>query len=414
MIGAPPRVGIFGLLGSGNLGNDAAFEVVLNYLRRDHPDAVVDAMCGGPQRMKGHYGLDAVPILWYDEHSSGTTGARAVVLKVVGKAIDAFRTGAWVRRHDVVIVPGAGAQEATLPIRATGVPYSMFLLSASGRLFGTKVALVSVGANRMNQRMTRWLFNAAARMAFYRSYRDHHSKTAMLERGVDAAAGDPVYPDLVFGLPSPSEEAGDPGTVGVGLMAYFGGNDDRREAARLHEHYVDTMKSFVRWLVDSGHRVRLFWGDNKDHVDGVVVQSILEDLRRYRPDLGPSMVVAEPFSSPEELLRELGPIGIFVGTRYHNVVSALKLSKPTISIGYSSKFDVLMADMGLSAYCQAASSVELDRLVEQFTEIEEHVEELRHVLLERNRAIAADLDHQFSRLTTSLFPDRRRRLEPVA
>ena len=279
----------------------------------------------------------------------------------------------------------------------------MFLLSASGRLFGTKVALVSVGANRMNQRMTRWLFNAAARMASYRSYRDHHSKEAMIKRGVGVAAGDPVYPDLVFGLPSPPEEAGDPGTVGVGLMAYFGGNDDRREAERLHQHYLDTMKSFIRWLVDSGHRVRLFWGDNKEDMDGVVVQSILDDLRQHRPDLEPSTVIAEPFSSPEELLRELGPVGIFVGTRYHNVVSALKLSKPTISIGYSSKFDVLMEDMGLSGYCQSARSVELGRLLEQFADLEEHVEELRSGLLERNRAITAGLEHQFSLLTTSCF-----------
>ena len=44
---AGPRVGLFGLLGSGNVGNDASLEAVLAYLRADHPDAVIDAMCMG-------------------------------------------------------------------------------------------------------------------------------------------------------------------------------------------------------------------------------------------------------------------------------------------------------------------------------------------------------------------------------
>ena len=69
-----------------------------------------------------------------------------------------------------------------------------------GRLFGTKVALVSVGANVMNQRLTRWLFNFAARLAFYRSYRDIGSRDAMRQRGLDTTQ-DHVYPDLVFGTP---------------------------------------------------------------------------------------------------------------------------------------------------------------------------------------------------------------------
>ena len=47
-----PRVGLFGLLGEGNIGNDASMEAVLRYLRADHPDAILDAMCPGPERLK--------------------------------------------------------------------------------------------------------------------------------------------------------------------------------------------------------------------------------------------------------------------------------------------------------------------------------------------------------------------------
>ena len=54
---APVRVGVFGLLGSGNLGNDGSLEAVLGYLRADHPLAVVDALCGGPDAVTTRFGI---------------------------------------------------------------------------------------------------------------------------------------------------------------------------------------------------------------------------------------------------------------------------------------------------------------------------------------------------------------------
>jgi hypothetical protein len=44
----PPRVGLFGLLGQGNLGNDGSMEAVLAYLRAEHPDVILDALCPEP------------------------------------------------------------------------------------------------------------------------------------------------------------------------------------------------------------------------------------------------------------------------------------------------------------------------------------------------------------------------------
>ena len=242
---AAPKVGLFGLLGSGNSGNDASMETVLAYLGEAHPDAVVDALCGGPERVRASYGIDAAPVFWYQKFEQRKTGAPAAFLKVLGKGIDTVRIASWVRRHDAVIVPGAGALETTLPQRAWGFPYALFLLATSGRLFGTKVALVSVGADLINKRPTRWLSNTTARLASYRSYRDAYSRDAMRQRGIDTSS-DRVYPDLVFGVPTPPYEPGDQHLVGVGVMAYYGGNDDRKQAAQIHSRYVETMTRFTR------------------------------------------------------------------------------------------------------------------------------------------------------------------------
>ena len=403
---AAPRVGLFGLLGSGNIGNDASMESVLRYLRADHPDAVVDAMCKGPATVTERYGIVAISLGWYQKYEQRASGVMAIVLKALGKGVDVFRTVRWVRRHDVVIVPGMGVLEATLPLRAWEMPYAMFLVSASGRLFGTKVALVSVGASAINQRLTRWLFDSAARLAFYRSYRDIGSRDVMRQRGVDVTQ-DRVYTDLAFGIPVPPYEPGDPQTVGVGVMDYHGSNDDRSQAAEIYASYVETMKLFVRWLVDSGRRVRLLVGDT-NNADQNVVPEILIDLRAHRPDLDPAWVVAEPISSFAELMHVMAPAGIVVATRFHNMICALTLSKPTISLGYAPKFTALMSDMGLSDFCQSTNTIDFRQLMEQFTELDKRQAQLRRSIMEGRIAKARLVDDQFAELSAVLFcPDEQ-------
>lgn len=399
---AAPRVGLFGLLGAGNIGNDASMEVMLRYLKADHPDAILDAMVAGPQNVKERHGIAAIPMGWYQKYQEQVSGVTAIGLKTLGKGVDAFRTASWVRRHDVVIVPGAGVLETSLPVQPWKMPYAMLLLCAAGKLFGTKVALVGVGATAVNQRLTRLLFNSTARLAFYRSYRDNQSRDLMRLQGLDVT-GDHVYPDLVFAVQAPPYDPGDPQTVAVGLMDYKGSNDDRRQADEIHSSYVEAMKLFVRWLVDNGRKVRLVTGDT-NNADERVVQEVLADLRVHRPDLDPARINAEPISSFDELLQAMAPAGTVVATRFHNVICGLRLAKPTISLGYSPKFTALMADMGLSEFCQPANSLDTGQLIEQFTELEKRQAELRQAITDRNMVNARLLDDLFAELSAMLFP----------
>ena len=398
-----PRVGLVGLLGSGNLGNDGSLEAVLAFLGAEHPDAILDFLCSGTDQMTARYGVPATRLRWYNTEAKGAPGVTALAAKSLkvplGMVIDAFRTTSWVRRHDVVIVPGMGVLEATLPLRPWHTPYSMFLVCASGRLFGTKVALVSVGANDIRQRLTRRLMTAAARLAYYRSYRDNFSRDAMRRMGLDTS-GDAVYPDLAFALPTPRGAPVVAGTVGVGVMDYHGGNDDRQQADQLHASYVEKVKSFVLWLVDNGRPVRLFTTDVHDER---IMREVIADLRARRPELGPSQVIAEPVSSLDELMRQIASVDTVVASRYHNVLCALKLAKPTLSVGYAAKFGVLMAEMGLAEFCQSARSLDVGLLIEQFTELESRSAQLRQTMTERAAANERLLNHQFATLSALLF-----------
>ncbi|WP_438296089.1 polysaccharide pyruvyl transferase family protein [Streptomyces sp. HUAS TT7] len=396
--GTPVRVGVFGLLGSGNLGNDGSLEAVLGYLRAEHPEAVVDALCGGPEVVATRYRIPATRLHWYRGEYRTASRAGAIAAKGLGKLVDAVRTASWVRRHDVVIVPGMGVLEATLPLRPWGFPYALFLLCASGRLFGTRVALVGVGAAPIGKRPTRALVRWSARLATYRSYRDDLSRDAMREMGVDTAR-DGVYPDLAFALPTPrtgtpSDPQGRPGPVCVGVMDFHGSDDDRARAEEIHRRYLDGTTRFVRSLVEDGRPVRLLTGDE---CDAPVVAAILDAVDS-------PLVTAAGAASLADLMKEMAAADTVVATRYHNLVCALKAGVPTLALSYAAKSDALMARMGLAAYCHPAREVDADRLLEQFRALEQRSSELRRTLTERNLVTVRQLDHQFTALTSALFP----------
>jgi len=396
---AHPRVGLFGLLGDGNTGNDASIESLVRYLRAEQPGMVLDAMCTGTARITREYGIAAVPLYWQQDAITRLPRLVRLPLLACARLADAFRIAAWVGRHEVVMVPGTGVLEASLPIRPWETPFAMFMLSASGRLLRTKVALVSVGATPVDKRATRWLLNSAARMAYYCSFRDDKSLAAMAQRGVDTSRFK-VYRDLVYGLAPPPYEPGDPGTVAVGVMTYDGTNNERDNGPEIHDAYLGCMKAFVGWLVDGGRRVRLVVGDK---TDDVAVQEILADVRQRYPDLDPARVTATPATSYADLVQTLTSAGAVVSTRFHNVLWALKLTRPVVSLGYAPKNLAVMEQAGLATYCQDASRLDLDLLIRQFTELEERWGQLRPQVAERTAASAAIVMQQFDELSELLF-----------
>ncbi|MDI6516203.1 polysaccharide pyruvyl transferase family protein [Streptomyces coelicoflavus] len=391
----PVRIGLFGLLGSGNSGNDGSLEAVLDQLRARRPDAVVDAMCGGPETVATRYGIPATRLNWYRGEYRTASRVGSIAAKGLGKLVDVVRTAAWVRRHDAVIVPGTGVLETTLPLRPWGFPYSLFLLCAMGRLFRTRVALVSVGAGPIGNRPTRVLTRWSTRLAAYRSYRDTASREAMRAMGVDTSR-DEVYADLVFALPAPAanESAGMPGPVCVGVMDFHGNNDERDRAEEIHRRYLDGTTRFVRALVEEGRPVRLLTGDELDRpVAAAIVDAV-----------GSPLVTVAEAASLADLMKETACADSVVATRYHNIVCALKVGTPTLALSYSTKSDVLMAEMGMGAYCHPAREADADRLLEQFRELERDSARLRRTLFERNQAVARRVEQQFTDLAAVLLP----------
>jgi polysaccharide pyruvyl transferase WcaK-like protein len=398
------RVGFFGRLGSGNLGNDASLEAVLAHVRCEHPRATLDAMCAGPERLTARYDIPATQMHWFHKPPPPRWRPVAVALSAVrvaaGFLVDAWRTALWVYRHDVVIVPGMGILEANLVIRPWQEPYSMFLLAAFGRLCRTKVAMVGVGASPIPQWASRWLLTSAVRLVYYLSYRDEYSRQVMLEMGVERKQ-DPVFPDLVFSLPTPSGPSGSRSSVAVGVMAYWGSINDRVKRQAIHDTYIQRMKEFVRWLLETGHEVRLLIGDDDDEPEA---REILADARVNWRGAGSPPVDYRPVSSTTALMDLIASVETVVATRFHNVLVALACARPTIAIAYGNKHRALMAEMGVEEFCQDITELDVERLKEQFLHLQTDSERIAATLTARARSHRERLDHQFADLTTTLFP----------
>jgi hypothetical protein len=60
--------------------------------------------------------------------------------------------------------------------------------------------------------------------------------------------------------------------------------------------------------------------------------------------------------------------------------------------------------MGLAEFCQSASSLDIDRLIEQFTELESRSAQLRRTISDRCAEHARHLDEQFAALSALLVP----------
>lgn len=390
------RVGFFGLLAQGNLGNDGSFEAMLAFVRDRRADAEIDVLCTRPGEVTGRYGLPATRLHWNRREYETARGVGTIARKVFGKLADPFRVAAWVRDHDVVFVPGMGVLESVPPLRPWGFPYSLFLVSLAGKVLRTPVGMVSVGADRSVSPTVRWVVGKAARMAAYRSFRDAAARAALQSMGVDTSR-DSVYADLVFALPNPEPPQTPTGVVGLGVMDYHGGYADRGRKDEVHAAYLATITQFAEWLLDEGWRVRVLIGDQGDVP---AARAVVDAVRSRRPE--PAITDAAPITL-SDVEQEIAQVDVVVATRFHNIICALKQAKPTISLGYAPKNDVLMASFGLGEFCQPLSALDLERLIEQFRLLQKSQDELVSGMRARATANSDLLDEQFSTLARTFL-----------
>lgn len=397
----PRTIALFGLFGCGNLGNDASLQAILELIREERPNARLICICDRPDLVSTRFGVRCRAISG-SRHLYGLPRRLHRTLgKLAGRVWDLASTLGALRGVDLMIVPGTGILD-DFGERPYGMPLDLFRWCLAARLLGAKVAMVSIGAGPIRHPLSRRLMKAAAGLAHYRSYRDAQSRDFLKSIGFDTRC-DEIYPDIVFRLeepkapPIPHESSRL--QVGVGLMSYCGWYGFADGSREIFERYSEKMVQFVSYMLDAGNDVRLLTGEAGDVT---AVDRILAGLVKARPEAASARVVSEPIETIGHLMEQIAKTDLVVATRFHNVVCALKMGRPTISIGYARKNDVLMERMGLGAYCHHVETFEPEAIRHQIAELagarEHHAERIIRCRSEIRRRLAVQDRHLLATL----------------
>jgi len=355
------KISLLGQFGSGNSGNDGSLEAMLIYLRRLRPDAELVCICSNPALITARYNIQSISVGGPLLSSRWAKAIDKILLKLPRRIALLFISIAQLNGFDLMIIPGTGILD-DFQEKALGWPFVVFCWCLIARLCRTRIAFVSIGAGPINGWLSRWFLRSAARMAYYRSYRDNYSLEFMRGLGLDVS-GDRRYPDIAFALPIPHPKNDPPLadrlSVAVGVMNYRGWRVNDPQSDAIYDDYIGKISAFVSWLLEKGFRVSLVTGDATDER---ALDDVLQRLAKTVSKENPSRVETGKANSLHDIMTQIGNVDMAVVSRYHNLVCSLKMDRPTISLGYARKNDDLMGDFDQAKYCFHIEKFKLDEL----------------------------------------------------
>ena len=402
------KIVLFGHFGSGNFGNESTLQAVLSNVRRLVPDVDVSCVCTAPEIVAAEYKIPAAPI---SEVVVGSWDLRNPAAKLarrllVGIPAELYR---WLKgiktlwNQDMLVVVGTGLLTDAFGLASWG-PYSVFKWSLIAKLCRCRLILMSVGAGPLNSRRGRLFVQAALSLASFHSYRDQATVEYLEGIGIQCGSAR-VFPDLAFSLPAPSPERTTAmgrnrrPVVGLGLMSYGGMYGVEKTTETHYAAYTQTLLTFAEWLLHHQFEVRLLTGDVSDTT---TVQDFQSSIRARAGRCDEKRIIAQPITSCEDLIVQLEATDFVVATRFHNVLLGLFLNKPSIALSFHHKCSSLMKQMELSEYCQDIKSLNADRLIEQFSDLERNGESLRVKIRRKADECRAALEQQYGLILDEL------------
>jgi polysaccharide pyruvyl transferase WcaK-like protein len=410
-----PKISLFGHFGAANFGNESTFQAMLWNLRSLMPDAEITCVCTAPETVAVDYNVATVPIsgvfvkAWTIRNPLSTL-ARKLFVGIPSELYRWFKGIMVLRRMEVLIIPGTGLLNDAFSLAGWG-PYSTFKWSVIAKLCRCRLFFVSIGGGPLQSTAGRFLAKFALSLADFRSYRDRSTLQYLKQIGFRSGE-DQVFPDLAFSLPPallPDAHASKKGcrpVVGLGLMVCGGMYGADRPTSAEYSAYLETLVGFVKWVLGRENDVRLLIGDL---ADVPVIQEFKSLLRARSVTYEEERIIAEPITSAGELLSQLASTDLVVGTRFHNVLLALLLNKPSIAISFHHKCSSLMSEMGLSEYCQDIKQFNSDKLIEQFCNLEKNAAALKQTISEKVSDHRKALDEQYGLIFESLLPPKHHR-----
>jgi polysaccharide pyruvyl transferase WcaK-like protein len=145
-------------------------------------------------------------------------------------------------------------------------------------------------------------------------------------------------------------------------MDYYGPQDESARAD-TYEEYVRRTCDLLVTLTNHGLPTRMLIGDVR-HDPPVVA-----DIRRCLEQRGDATTVTAtewaPIESVGDVIRAIADVDIVIAPRYHNLVLAILLGKPAISLSYHRKNDELLKHFDLGEYCHPIEEFSANQVLAQ-------------------------------------------------
>jgi len=394
------KVAFFGHFDATNFGNESTLQAILYHFRCFQPEAEVICISTGPEATMATHHIEAIPVAETFIKSWVPRNPLTRVLRrvCIGLPSEPYR---WVkglmrlRRTDMLVIPGTGLLTDAYGLLSWG-PYNLLKWSLIAKVCRCKLLFVSVGAGPVYGAPGRCFVKSVLRLADFRSYRDNSTMQYLQGIGFHTD-NDRVYPDLAFSLPEAviphqNTSKNPRSVVGLGVMGYAGRYSVANPSDTIYLAYLESLVTFVGWLLAHEYDVRLLSGDLGDTS---AKKDFRELLRERISPCDEGHIIDEPISSVEDLLLQIAGTDLVVATRFHNVLLSLFCSKPVISISFHHKCESLMSAMGLSEYCLDINDLKADQLIERFCDLERNCHEIKSSISAKAREYRDALDQQY-------------------
>lgn len=397
------KIALFGIFGGGNLGNEATLVTTLHMLRKRLPHVQI-VLVSDPQQSLAH--SDAYP----EQYDHDPVHIDRIVnlipyrfrtyivplIQLMMEPIRAWKTRKLARSFDLLLVSGTGIADDFYQT-PFDTPLSLLRWCKAVSANRGKVRFISIGAGPVAHWLSRRWFRNSFRLADFRSYRETSSRDFAVSIGLHDGP-ETVLPDLVYGLPVTQylEQYPinwPPKVIGLGVMYYRGWNLPDEEGQVIYERYKGKVVVLVKALLDRGYSVRIIIGNRTS--DKLISKELSQLLTSSDQD---KRLVFRPIDSYEDVVEEIALSDLVIASRFHNILKSCLLQRPVISIGYASKNDDLMDEVGLSEYCHHIESFEVDEVLNQVEMVSAFAEPPIQTVLKKNSEYRNLLKDQFDRV----------------
>jgi polysaccharide pyruvyl transferase WcaK-like protein len=254
----------------------------------------------------------------------------------------------FIQRHNLLVVCGGGQLDEEWG-GPWGHPYALFKWTLLSRLAGIPCAMVSVGACKVQSRLSRFFLAQAVRFSAYRSYRDENSKriaTSLLSRAIR----DSVVPDLAFCMPE--SEIPDPANlrslakgrkiVAISPIVYGKPGVWPSPDAAVFGRYMSEMTSVVSQLLNLDYFLVFVWSGS---IDQCLITEILSRVdSELRPKLDGQTYIAH-LEQWRDLVSVLRSTDVMIASRLHSTLLGFLAQIPVVALSFDPKVDSAMQDL---------------------------------------------------------------------